>query len=233
MNKRIEDFFTISSIISLIASVITILSQNILIISIILGVTSLLFFLYAIGKSKSPINFEVLEETICIDIVDSSGKIAKYSKKSQLKSTKANAYYFYYSLTAFVGRVENIKIINGIIESISETNGYYFITSKMNKILKKGEVVERELQCDFINALTSNKEYWVYTKNYHGSKLRLTIIFPKDRNPKTFSSHYKIGHFEELTKNQPVKSLNEDNRVLITLDINAKLFTDYILKWEW
>ncbi|MFD2567336.1 hypothetical protein [Pseudotenacibaculum haliotis] len=234
MSKNTIEYISIfSSIISLISGLITINDNNIY-LSISLILISLIFILYIFYRNYyNPINFSTLKESIELNIEDEKGELVKYKKNILLKCSKSNAYYFFNSLNEFNGKIKNIKVSNGNIDTITKNNGIYLIMSKLEAPLKRGEILERSIECEFINCFINEKEFWSSTKNYPGTHLEIKICFPINRTPKTFSSYEKIGHIEKLMKSQPNYKI-ENNKYILTLNVKkVKLFATYYLKWEW
>lgn len=237
LKQKLESLLVlITSVVSLLSGLVTIFdSLNYLYYTLAMIIlTSLTIIYYAIKINKSDINFKLLNENIEILFKDEFGEVAEYKNKRTLKAIKNNVQLFYTTLNPFDGYIQNIRISTGIIESIDIRNNISFIATRFQSMLKKNQIVEQELKCEFIGSFKSDKEYWVLNKNYFNETTSIKITFPINRPPKTFSSVKKKGHFENIMDEQPELSVNNNGTTTLYLKItNAELYTDYLIKWDW
>ena len=220
------------AIVALIAGLISIYKDTLWFIYLPLFAITFLFIVLAVFKRETIHQFVTLWQSMSIEILNKEGNEAMFTNTIRLRALKDGAYNFTYMLYAD-GNIDNIKTMQGAVVDKKQEGGRLFVTTNVERPLKKREEVEHTLTAKYLQAFTNKKEYWQTAKNAPGANIKLTILTPLDRPIKDYQAYKIVGHSKVLLEQQPVRVISE-TKAGITLDFKqAKFLEKYRLEWTW
>lgn len=200
----------------------------------IMAVLAVFFFLIYL-KQKTPddlISLKVLNHEVKIDILDPTGSNALHSRKTKFLALKDRVTTFTDHMSAD-GELLNPRVTPGLIEEIRKEGGDLFVKTTFGKVLKKGDIVDKEITATLKNSFTNNPEYWSVRIILPTKEFKLVVIFPKDRVYNNYCGYQRITSHEKVADIQPVEAILEGRPALVWTVKNPKLKDVYKLVWNW
>lgn len=223
----------VSGIITTITSVFALLKEYPVLFYIMLVITVIIVVIIYIKFGRNRTSIELLEQIVILDILDDTGAIVNYTSQKKLKfhSTKTDEYT--YSLST-AGEISDVNSSGAEIKGIRKEDGRVLINTRLNKPVKKNDIVDLTLTCVFHSSFTQHEELWTIKRNYHSNgSYKLTIKFPLNRPYKLFKAYKLTGHEKELSTIQPIEKITENHPTLIFNVDKLQMHESYQVIWTW
>lgn len=223
----------VSGIITTITGIFALLKEYPVLFYVMLVITLLILLIIYLKFGKNKTSIELIEHKVILDILDDTGANVNYTSQKKLKfhSHKTDAYTYSFSAA---GEISDFKITGAEIKGIRKEDGRVVLQTRLNKPVKKNDIVDLELKCVFSSSFTRNEELWTIKRNYHSSgSYQLLIKFPLNRPYKSFKAYKFIGHENELSIIQPIEKIIE-NRPTLSFNVDKLQMNEkYQVIWTW
>lgn len=172
------------------------------------------------------INYRISE----IFIEDVEGKKAIYREIAHLQALR-DGIRTYVETFQSDGRIDSFYVEPGEIERLDNEEGFIYLYSNFGKVLKKGEKIERRLECIYHDTFVDEEGYWVRHPSDPAVSLKIILYFPKMRPYKSYKVTEKYSRYESVSKFKAVSKII-DERPCIVWDLKHPE-PDYRYKLEW
>lgn len=233
-NKLKQGLSLMAAVVSLVVGINAIATNLVLavLVTVIGGAFGVTFLVL---RRREPYEFRALDNQVVVDICDGSGKLARYEKRTRIKTLRQNLFYYVENMAAETetgGRLEGFETEPGVVESVRQQEGEYLIKTTLGKHLRKGEEIVRIFRCNFVNSFVRDAEYWTQKQTYPSEQFIVTIKFPPQRPYRSFRSFIKVGTYE-LSCPQPDERVLEGRPCLVWEIKKPRLKDKYVLLWNW
>ena len=194
---------------------------------IVLGAAAYLYYL----RQRDPFQFESIENDVTLDIVDKSGALVKYTKRSRISVIKNNTEYYTESMSVD-GVLDSFEVTPGVVEEVRKEEGKVFVRSSFGRVLMKNDQIERTFHARFNNSFRNEREYWVQRQVYPTRRFVLNILFPQDRPYKHFQSKMIRGAYE-TDCTQPQERIIDGRPALVWVIEKPGIKEDFKISWVW
>lgn len=178
--------------------------------------------------------YEVLEYECTLELKDKEGKQAKIHKRKKIR-------YIQDYITTYLDEAwgTNGEILLDYQCSPGIPVDEYRLGHKTYKLISlrefrnKGDVDEFNIIWNMRNGFLLPTGFWGTAINQRMKKLRVKIIFPKNRPPLQFAvTESNLKRTRALGKEAQQK-LPDGRQMVVWENDKPRLYEDYILSWEW
>jgi hypothetical protein len=177
--------------------------------------------------------YEVLEYESTLELLDSSGKLARYSKRQQVRYLQNNIIAYQDQAWGDGEILVNYRCSPGVPVDRYKLGHKTLILISLREIKQLGDMDEFNIQWEMKNGFRQAQESWETEISHTTRKAKIQVIFPQDRPPTR-------AIFIEASRQLGKIALNENRRQLpdgrwqVTWEIHRpRLSERYILKWSW
>lgn len=226
----INAILIVSAIVGLVVGVYTIATTPLLGAFAFSAAALMAVVLIYLRKSE-PYEFQVLTNSIVLDLSDSTGKTAYYIKTSRLRILCDRVFYYVEDMSTD-GHLDSFEVTPGAVESVKSEEGKVLTTTTFGQLKNKGEEFDRTFKCRFNNSFGNEREYWVERQIYPTYEFTVTIIFPQDRPYKEFKAVRKVGTYKKHCV-QPKETILNGRPALVWNVKHPRLKDNYRVDWAW
>ncbi len=183
-------------------------------------------------RRPEPYRLRALDHTITIDLVDKTGARAIQTRATRFKSLTDGVDTFTDHMSAD-GAYENLHVSTGAIESTRREGGDLFITTRFERVLKKGDEVDRTMSATLLDSFVGNPEYWSIRIVVPTDRFTIRVIFPLDRPCQSFQGLQRITSHEKLSEKQPTRAVINGRPALEWIVSQPDLKDVYKIVWHW
>ncbi len=194
-----------------------------------------------LGKKPEFESFIVSEELTCIDrkvilhIEDETGDRALCYDSMKFLVLKDRDYYedVFSSDSSFV---EDIKTSPGAVIKSRNENGKFIVKTQLDKLYKKGEILEYNSSCRYLNCHSEDTSYFSVWSEYKMLKLEIIVCFPLERKYKLFNGYKKstVLDRKKINANSLVKEITYLDLPAVKLYVeNLEVQDKYSIEWSW
>lgn len=178
-------------------------------------------------------SYEVLDYETKLELLDAEGKFARYTKHQKVKFLQDNVIAFQDQAWGDGEIFADYKCSPGCpVDTYRDGNKYRVLIS-LRGTKNRGDVETFHIERTIKNGFARPVEDYQVDVDHTTRRLSLTVVFPKERTPK------QVKVIEQKTQRSQELSLEmlqplPDGRWQITWETKkAKLFQNYILRWDW
>lgn len=183
-------------------------------------------------RRPEPYRLRAMEHTITIDLLDKTGTRAVQTRSTRFRSLVDGVDTFTDHMSAD-GAYEDLHVSTGAIEGTRREGGDLFITTRFERVLKKGDEAERTMSATLLNSFTGNPEYWSIRIVVPTDRFIIRVIFPIDRPCQSFQGLQRITSHEKLCEKQPVRAVINGRPALEWTVGRPDLKDVYKIVWHW
>jgi len=177
--------------------------------------------------------YEVLEYESTLELLDTSGKRARFSKRQRVRYLQNNIIAYQDQAWGNGVILLNYRCSPGKPVDRYELGHKTLILISLREIKQRGDIDEFNIQWEMKNGFRQDQESWETEISHRTRNVKVQIIFPKERPPLR-------SIFVEASRQVSKPTLNENRRRLpdgrwkMTWDIDRSRWNEhYIVKWEW
>ena len=177
--------------------------------------------------------YEVLEYESTLELLDTTGKLACFSKRQQVRYLQNNIIAYQDQAWGDGEILVNYRCSPGEPVDRYRLGHKTLILISLREIKQRGDIDEFNIQWEMKNGFRQSQESWETEISHTTRKAKIQVIFPQERPPTR-------AIFVEASRQLGKIALNEnrhqlpDGRWLVTWDIDhPRLNERYILKWSW
>ena len=194
--------------------------------------------LYSWGKSYihnllKPGMYEVLDYESTLEIFDIEGKEAVFSKTEEVKFLQNNIIAFQDQAWGDGKILIDYQCSPGIPVDFYRSGHKTHILVSLRNVKQKDDQTKFNIQWKIKNGFLKSYGFWATDINHFTQKMKINIIFPKDRPPLKIMT---VESNRKRSKGLPKEKLTQlpDKRWQVSWEKqNPRLHDHYILKWEW
>jgi hypothetical protein len=200
--------------------------------------TALLSFLAKLaqrilGKRMYPGECEILEYTGCLTLLDAQGKHAVFSKHERARFLQDNVIAHQDIAWGVADIFAKYVCSPGVLVDIYREGYRYRILISLRETKNRGDIEDFHIERTILDGFTSPVEDFQYDIFRPMRCFSLSVVFPKDRHPKTV-----MLIEQNTTRRVPLgpkhQSLLPDGRLQVTWKTRKpRLFESYIIQWLW
>ena len=180
-----------------------------------------------------PGTYEVLDYETRLELLDTEGKLAVYTKHQKVQFVQDNVIAFQDQAWGDGEIFADYKCSPGVPVDTYQDGNKYRVLISLRETKNRGDIedfhIERTIKDGFVRPV---EDYQVDV-DHSTRRLSLTVVFPKERTPKQVKViEQKSQRNRELSTDslQPLP----DGRWQVTWEpARAKLHEVYVLRWEW
>jgi len=177
--------------------------------------------------------FEVLEYECTLELLDRSGKKARYKKRKKIRYLQDNI-IAYQDHAWGDGRIlQSYKCTPGKPVDRYRFDFKSYVLISLREVKNRRDVDEFNIQWDMHNSFLKSNESWTTDIGNRTKHIRVSIIFPKGRHPSRLAlveNHHRRTHDlgNEYKKHLP------NGRLRVTWEKKKpRLYEHYVIKWSW
>ena len=193
---------------------------------------------YSWGKSYihnllKPGMYEVINYESTLEILDTDGKEAVFSKKEEVKFLQNNIIAFQDQAWGDGKILIDYQCSPGLPVDFYRFGHKTHILISLRDIMQKDGRAKFNIQWKIKNGFLKFDGFWATDINHFTQKMKINIIFPKDKPPiKVMMVEPNRKRSKELQKE--ILTQLPDKRWQVTWEKkNPRLHEHYILKWDW
>ena len=193
---------------------------------------------YSWGKSYihnllKPGMYEVINYESTLEILDTDGKEAVFSKKEEVKFLQNNIIAFQDQAWGDGKILIDYQCSPGLPVDFYRFGHKTHILISIRDIMQKDGRAKFNIQWKIKNGFLKFDGFWATDINHFTQKMKINIIFPKDKPPiKVMMVEPNRKRSKELQKE--ILTQLPDKRWQVTWEKkNPRLHEHYILKWDW
>ncbi len=177
--------------------------------------------------------YEVLEYESTLELKDRQGKRATIQKKEKVRYLQ-NKILAYQDQAWGDGKIlQSYRCSPGTPVDQYRIGHKTHVLISLRDVKEKGDVDEFSIEWKMLNGFLNKVEFWGTSINHKTRKIKVNIIFPKERPPFRASLLESNLRRTRLLGENAKRKL-PDGRWMVSWDKNnPKLYENYILKWEW
>jgi len=194
--------------------------------------------MYQLGKSyiqrlRKPGMYEVLNYESTLEILDPKGKQAIFTKKEILKFLQNNVIAIQDQAWGDGKILDDYQCSPGFPVDFYRSGHKTHILISLRDVKQKGDQINKNIQWNIRSGFLKPNGYWATDINHYTRKMKVTILFPKERPPiRVVMVESNRKKSKELQKDALTHL--PDKRWQVTWEkSNPSLNEHYILKWEW
>lgn len=194
--------------------------------------------LYGWGKSiiqkiSKPGMYEVLDYETTLEILDTKGKDAIFTKTEEVKFLQNNIIAFQDQAWGSGKILIDYKCHPGKPVDFYQFAHKTYIVISLRNVMQKGNVTKFEISWKTRNGFGKSNGFWSTDINHFTKRMKVNVIFPVEKPPSSIST---VETNRQRNKELPRDALVRlpDKRWLISwVKQNPNLYEHYVLKWEW
>ena len=177
--------------------------------------------------------YEALDYECTLELKDRSGKLARIHKQEKIRYLQDYVTSYQDQAWGDGELFVNYHCSPGIPVDEFRLGHKICKLISLREFRNKGNVDEFRIQWDMRQAFLKPTGFWGTGIRYRTKKVKVNVIFPKDRPP-TAVSITESNLQKTLTLEKDAYKLLPDGRTIIVWENgNPRLFENYVLKWEW
>jgi hypothetical protein len=177
--------------------------------------------------------YEVLEYESTLELLDTTGKLACFSKRQQVRYLQNNIIAYQDQAWGDGEILVNYRCSPGEPVDRYRLGHKTLILISLREIKQRGDIDEFNIQWEMKNGFRQSQESWETEISHTTRKARIHVIFPPDRPPTRAIFIEASRHLGKLAMNDNRRQL-PDGRWQVTWEIDRpRLNERYILKWTW
>ena len=184
------------------------------------------------GLSQEGI-YEVLDYESTLELLDKKGHNAKFQKRKKVRYLQDNVIAFQDHAWGDGEILKNYKTSTGVLVDQYRSGYKTHILLSLREEKNKGDVdvfnISWDIRCGFLKS----DGFWDTDITQRTKRIRVHVIFPKDRLPYRVILQETNRHRTHYLGNEYRKRL-ADGRMKVTWEKkNPKLYEHYLMKWRW
>ena len=194
--------------------------------------------MYQWGKSyvqrlRKPGMYEVLYYESTLEILDPKGIQARFSKIEELKFLQDNVIAIQDQAWGDGEILNDYQCSPGVPVDFYRSGHKTHILISLRDVKLKGDQIKKNIQWNIRSGFLKPNGYWATDINHYTRKMKVTILFPKERPPiRVVMVESNRKKSKELQKDALTHL--PDKRWQVTWEkSNPSMNEHYILKWEW
>ena len=194
--------------------------------------------LYQWGKSyvqklRKPGMYEVMNYESALEILDPKGKQAIFRKVEELKFLQDNVIAIQDQAWGDGEILDDYQCSPGFPVDFYRSGHKTHVLISLRDVKQKRDQVKKNIQWNIRNGFLKSNGYWATDINHYTRKMKVTILFPKERPPiRVVMVESNRKKSKELQKDALTHL--PDKRWQVTWEkSNPSMNEHYILKWEW
>ena len=194
--------------------------------------------LYQWGKSyvqklRKPGMYEVMNYESALEILDPKGKQAIFRKVEDLKFLQDNVIAIQDQAWGDGEILDDYQCSPGFPVDFYRSGHKTHVLISLRDVKQKRDQVKKNIQWNIRNGFLKSNGYWATDINHYTRKMKVTILFPKERPPiRVVMVESNRKKSKELQKDALTHL--PDKRWQVTWEkSNPSMNEHYILKWEW
>jgi hypothetical protein len=200
--------------------------------------TAILSFLWRLGQSTfreriSPSDYQILEHTACLELLDPEGEKALYTKDERVRFLQNNI-VSYTDMAWGKGNIfADYQCSPGVrVDTYNEGHRYRILIS-LRETKNRGDITEFHIKRTISEGFTKSVESFQHDISHPIGFVSLCIIFPQKRYPKSI-----LLMEQNTTKTIPLgtkyQTILPDGRLQVEWKQHRpRLFESYIFRWHW
>ena len=177
--------------------------------------------------------YEVLDYESTLEILDTDGKEAVFSKKEEVKYLQNNIIAFQDQAWGDGKILIDYQCSPGVPVDFYRSGHKTYILISLRDVKQKDNKTKFNIQWKIKNGFLKSDGFWVTDINHFTQKMNINIIFPRDRPP---TRVMMVESNRKRSKELPKEILTQlpDKRWQVSWErLNPRLHDHYILKWKW
>ena len=188
---------------------------------------------FVLGQLQKRGLYEVLEYESTLELLESSGKLARFSKRQKVRYLQNNIIAYQDQAWGDGEILINYRCSPGVPVDRYKLGHKTLILISLREIKQRGDVDEFNIQWEIKNGFRQGQESWETEISHTTRRARIHVIFPPDRPPIRAFFIETSRHMGKLVMNENRRQL-ADGRWQVTWEIERpRLNERYILKWTW
>jgi hypothetical protein len=177
--------------------------------------------------------YDVDHYSATLEILDSKGKRAIYTKREQIRFLRDQAFAIQDQAWGDGNIFADYRCSPGCIVDKYQEGYRWYVVISLRRNYKKGDQEELFIERTIEDGFTTANETFQIQIDHPTKELNATIIFPRTRLPKQV--FIVENNFKQSQQLGPEHETHfPDGRVSYTWKVTkARLFEGYIFKWEW
>lgn len=177
--------------------------------------------------------YEVLDYQVELELCDAAGHHAIYKKHQEIKFLQDNVMAYSDKAWGEGDIFAEYKCSPGVAVDRYKDGYRWRVLISLREAKHKNDREMIQIERHIRNGFTKSTEYLQTDTDHHIHNLTVTLLFPKERHPKSVrlteqnsSKGFELGkeHFHELP----------DNRMKVIWQVKKpRLYGSYILSWDW
>lgn len=175
----------------------------------------------------------ILSAHTILDITDRDGRQVLCERRSHFRAI-SELQTFEDSLQVD-GHIEtnSINTEPDIVKRVYKEDGRVEIRSEFPSPISVGQEVLRTLNCVLTDTFVNSSEYWIEDQVTSCRLVKVTIIFPMNRPPRSFRSTLLREWYTELPCAQPTVQSRRERQVINFQEMNKRPGDRFRLMWDW
>lgn len=201
-------------------------------------ISSILYDLYQWGKSKfhewrKPGMYEVLNYESTLEIMNTSGTVAKFQKSEKIRFLQDNVIAVQDQVWGINNTIFGYKCSLGIPVDFYQSGYKTYVLISLRGVRSKKDEVDINTQWYLRGEAIGKNGTWETYINQCTQKINLSIIFPAERPPlKAWVNERNKKKTFEIEKKSFTQLAN--NKWKITWEKrNPQMYETYAIDWEW
>jgi len=177
--------------------------------------------------------YEVLNYESTLEILDRYGKEAVFSKTEEVRFLQNNIIAFQDQAWGDGKILVDYQCSPGVPVDFYRSGYKTHILISLRDVKQKNGKTKFNIQWKIKNGFLKSDGFWATDINHFTRKMKINIIFPKDRPPiKVMMVEPNRKRSKELPKE--ILTQLPDKRWQVSWErLNPRLHDHYILKWDW
>ncbi len=177
--------------------------------------------------------YEVLDYQMTLDIHDSKGKNATFSKIEKVKFLQDNIIAYQDQAWGDGNILNNYRCSPGNPVDIYRVGFKNYILISLQHVKNRGDKEEFKINWNITNGFLKPIGFWETIISHVTQRIGVQVIFPENRPPiKWFIIESNLQRIFDLGR-EALSQLPDRRWQLSWEKKNPRLFENYILRWEW
>jgi len=177
--------------------------------------------------------YQVLDHEVQLELKDTKGKVAVYTKRQRVRFLQDNIIAYQDSAWGDGDIFADYKCSPGVAVDKYKEGYRWLILISLRQTKKAGDVEEFNIERTIKDGYTGETQQFQTTINHQTNKLSMSVVFPVKRLPKEV-----LLIEQNTTRTAPLgpeyRTTLLDGRVQVTWQTDKpRLFEAYILRWMW
>ncbi len=177
--------------------------------------------------------YEVLEYESTLELKDTHGKMAKYTKREKVRYLQNNILAYQDQAWGDGQVLLNYRCTPGKAVDFYRPGQKTYILISLRELMRRGDIDEFNIQWGIKNGFLRHQELWETQVSHPTRRLKVQVIFPRKRPPLRVMLLEDTRRRTHILGDEAQRKL-PDGRWLVSWETdNPRLGERYILKWEW